>query len=120
MKHLIRSPIAFILSLCIFNVGAQTDQRTLESIETYISEPAIVTNSVNKQGAEIIRRSLKGDRFTIPKDWRLVSVVVDKVSASRDQDFILFFQSGNGDVHSLGVSMSGALSGGNMIHIQAK
>jgi hypothetical protein len=120
MKHLILIPSAFILSSFLFNVGAQTSQRALESIEAYVSEPAKVTNSVNKQGADIIRKSLKGERFTIPKDWRLVSVVADKANSSRDQDFVLFFQSGNGDVHSFGVSMSGALSGGNMIHIQAK
>jgi hypothetical protein len=120
MKHKFKLILIFVLTFLIFRVQAQTIGRSLESIDIYISEPATISNSVNKQGADIIRKSLKGEYFTIPKDWRLVSVVPDKTGPSKGQEYVLFFQDAKGDVHSLGMNMSGALSGTNMIHIQAK
>jgi hypothetical protein len=120
MKRISTPILIIVLTFPIFNAQAQTVNRALESIDTYIAEPAKITNSVNKQGADIIRKSLKGEHFTIPKDWRLVSVVSDKTGESKGQDYVLFFQDTKGDIHSLGMNMSGALSGTNMIHIQAK
>ena len=112
-----------LLALIFFGLGvsisssAQQDIRSLKQIEAYIAEPAKIVNDVGFQSYQLVKQGLKGEGLAIPKGWRLVSVVFDTSGASKVREFILFFQDAKGAVHTLGVQMSGAVSGSNILTI---
>jgi hypothetical protein len=120
MKPIQYLTASFFLFLIMSESCAQNNPRTLEANDAYVAAPAVVSNQANRQGYELIRKSMKGERFTFPKEWRLVNVILEKSNLNKESEYVLFFQDDKGDVHSIGLDMSGALSGANMIHIQAK
>jgi hypothetical protein len=98
---------------------AQHGQIPLKSNEVFLTEQSRIVNSATYQGNQLIRKSLKGDSFTIPKDWKLISVIKDEAKSDSRSEFILFFQDSKSAVHSIGVQNNGYLSGNNLIFIPA-
>ena len=112
-----------ILTLCLADVSntfAQQNVRNIKPVESFIAEQAKITNGASFEGAQMIRRGLKGETFAIPKAWRLVTVVPDARGSSQVREYVLFFQDNKGAVHSLGLDMSGSVSGSNLITIPAQ
>lgn len=99
-----------LLFFCSFFINAEKLPGSLESNNAYITDQAKSVNSFNFQGAEIIKKGLKGESFKIPKDWRLVSVQKDNARSS-ESEYILFFQDAKANVHTLSVGLSGMISG---------
>lgn len=111
------------LLLCLLNAGfafGEQNARAVKPIESFIAEPSRVTNSATFQGAQLVRKSLNGETFSIPKSWRLVSVVSDTHGSPQSREYVLFFQDTKGAVHTLGLQMSGSISGSNLITIPAQ
>jgi hypothetical protein len=100
-------------------VSSQDLNFGLKSIEGYVTDISRTSNNATFQSNLSIRKTLKGDLYTIPTDWRLVSVISDRKSDGSNE-FVLFFQDSHATVHSIGVSSSGNLTGNNMLTIQAK
>lgn len=99
---------------------AQTMVKGLIAADGYISEPAKLSNQADAQGHALMRKTFKAEPFKVPKNWRLVSVVAEPKINTTSQDYVLFFQDAQGAVHSVGVQMSGALSGKNVLYIPAE
>lgn len=111
----------FILIIFISSslVHAQTVKGQLKSNEAYLTEISRTINDSSYQSSQIIRKSGKGEGFSIPHDWRLVSVVNLLPKNNTNIEFVLFFQDSNAAIHSLGVQSNGSLSGNNLIYIPA-
>lgn len=99
---------------------AQSTVKGLTAADSYIPEPAKLVNKADAQGHALLKKAFKTDTFKVPKNWRLVSVVPEAKLSSGGQDYIMFFQDSQGAVHSLGVQMSGAVSGKNLLYIPAE
>jgi hypothetical protein len=108
--------IIFISSSLVY---AQTVKGPLKSNEAYLTEISRSINDSSYQSSQIIRKNWKGEGFSIPHDWRLVSVVNLSPKNNTSNEFVLFFQDSNSAIHSLGVQSDGSLSGNNLIHIPA-
>ncbi len=110
-----------ILTVLLSNATlAQSTVKGLTAADSYIAEPAKLVNQADAQGNTLLKKSFKTDSFKVPKNWRLVSVVPEARSNSGGQDYILFFQDAQGAVHSIGIQMSGAVSGKNLLYIPAE
>ena len=112
-------PALILLFMCSMSYG-QSELHGLKSNDSYSTGIAKVTNSASFQSSQIVKKNMNGEQFSIPKDWRLVSVVNEKPGTSSSSDYVMFFQDSKGGVHSLGVQLSGSISGGNMIYIPAQ
>jgi hypothetical protein len=112
--------LAFGLTVLTLVAHAQPVAGPLKSNDAYVSEPTRTVNAAIFQSHQLIKKSLKGESFTIPKDWRLVSVVPDNAKSAAGTEFVLFFQDAQSAVHSVGIQANGALSGHNLITIPAK
>lgn len=102
------------------SVHAQSTVKGLTAADSYIPEPAKLVNQADAQGHALLKKAFKTETFKIPKNWRLVSVLPETKSNATGQDYILFFQDSQGAVHSVGVQMSGAVSGKNLLYIPAE
>lgn len=98
---------------------AQHGQLQLKPNEAFLTEQTRIVNSATYQGNQLIRKSLNGEAFIIPKDWRLVSAVPDESKGKGTIEFVLFFQDSKSAVHSIGIQKNGSLSGNNFIFIPA-
>lgn len=98
---------------------AQSPQTSIKGIEAFITEQTRIVNSSNLQSNQILRKALKGEQFSIPRDWRLVSVVPDVNKSNGNTEYLLFFQDSKSAVHSLGIQSNGFVSGGNFTLIPA-
>lgn len=98
---------------------AQQNQLTLKSNDAYLTEQSRIINSTNFQANQIIKKTLKGESFKIPKDWRLVSVIQDDSKGNSKNEYVLFFQDSKSAVHSIGIQNNGLLSGNNFIYLPA-
>jgi hypothetical protein len=108
------------LPFIFFNMAyAQSTKGQLKSNEAYLTEITRNINSASFQGNQIIKKSLKSEPFSIPEDWRLVSVINLPSKNNSSPEYVLFFQDSNAAVHSLGVQSDGLLSGNNLIYIPA-
>lgn len=96
---------------------AQVSDRDLQANPSFLGEPAKNINEASFQGAQIIKSSLKGKTFSIPKTWRLVNVVPLISSQAGAGEYILFFQDSSGAVNTIGVQTDGSVSGNNALHI---
>lgn len=109
--------IAILLAPTVY---AQSTVKGLTAADSYIAEPAKLVNQADAQGHALLKKAFKTETFKIPKNWRLVSVLPETKSNATGQDYILFFQDSQGAVHSVGVQMSGAVSGKNLLYIPAE
>ena len=110
-----------VIAILLSNTAlAQSTVKGLTAADSYIPEPAKLVNQADAQGNALLRKAFKTDTFKVPKNWRLVSVVPEAKLSSGGQDYILFFQDSQGAVHSVGVQMSGAVSGKNLLYIPAE
>lgn len=96
---------------------AQVSDRNLQSNPSFLGEPAKLVNEASFQGAQVIKSSLKGKTFSIPKTWRLVDVVPAIASQAVAGEYVLFFQDSGGAVHTIGLQTDGSVSGNNVMHI---
>jgi hypothetical protein len=99
---------------------AQSTVKGLTAADSYIPETAKLVNQADAQGHALLKKAIKTEAFKIPKNWRLVSVLPETKSNAAGQDYIMFFQDNQGAVHSVGVQMSGAVSGKNLLYIPAE
>lgn len=107
-----------VLAFIFINIShAQSTKGQLKSNEAYLTEITRSINSASFQGNQIIRKSLKNEPFSIPVDWRLVSVINSPSNNNSSPEYVLFFQDSNAAVHSLGILSDGLLSGNNLIYI---
>lgn len=91
----------------------------LEQNSSYVPETSRLINQTSIQANNDIRKIQKTDDLKIPKDWRLVSVAAVSKTSSNDQEFILFFQDSKSNVHTLGITTIGMVTGRNIIKIKA-
>jgi hypothetical protein len=105
-----------LLFFCSFFIYAEKLPGGLESNNAYINDQAKSVNSFNIQGAEVIKKALKGETYKIPKDWRLVSVQKDNTRSS-ENEYILFFQDAKANVHTLSVGLNGMISGSSTMSL---
>jgi hypothetical protein len=91
----------------------------LEQTSSYVPEISRLINQTSIQSNNDIRKFQKTDDLKIPKDWRLVSVATVSKTSSNDQEFTLFFQDSKSNVHTLGITTSGMVTGRNIIKIKA-
>jgi len=101
----------------IHQCNSQDLHSALKSNEAYVTEQARIVNSTSIQSNQVIRKALKGNQFTIPKHWRLVSVLQENSKVNGGSEYVLFFQETNGSVHSIGITNAGSVSGNNIISI---
>jgi hypothetical protein len=112
--------LIIILSFLFINIAhAQSTKGQLKFNESYLTENARNINSATFQGNKIIKKNIKGESFSIPNDWRLVSVVNSSSKNTTSSEYVLFFQDSNAAVHSLGIQSDGLVSGNNLIYIPA-
>lgn len=112
---------AMMLSLATTHSSlGQQIVRTVKPVEVFIAEPSRITNEAAFQSNLIIKKSLNGQPFSIPKTWRLVSAVPDTHNSPQSREYILFFQDTKGAVHTIGLQMSGSVTGSNVITIPAQ
>lgn len=79
----------------------------------YIAPIASQANQIAVEAATRARSALNGVPVRIPADWRLVNVI------PKGNDYVMFFQSANGDVRSLRMQADGAISGQGIIWLRA-
>ncbi len=115
MKNL--TTIVALLLVITLNASAQVSDRDLQANPSFLAEPARMINQANYQGAQIVKSSLKGKNFSIPKTWRLVAAVPSIASSPGGGEYVLFFQDAGGAVHTVGVQADGSVSGNNVMHI---
>lgn len=106
------------LHLLVGQAWAQSSMSGLKSNESYVTDISRISNTATYQGNIAIRKGLKGEPFTIPKDWRLISVVPDR-TRDGSSEYVLFFQDSHSSVHTVGLTSSGLLSGNNLLLIPA-
>ena len=117
----LKSVGTLVLSLATAHSSfAQQNVRTVKSVEVFIAEPSRVANEAAFQSNITIKKSLNGQPFSIPKAWRLVSAVPDTHNSQQAREYILFFQDAKGAVHTIGLQMSGSVTGSNVITIPAQ
>ncbi len=109
--------IVVLLLFITVNASAQVSDRDLQANPSFLAEPARMVNQANYQGAQIIKSSLKGKNFSIPKTWRLVNAVPSIAGSPGGGEYVLFFQDAVGAVHTIGVQTDGSVSGNNVMHI---
>jgi hypothetical protein len=91
----------------------------LEQTSSYIPETSKLINQTTVQATNAIRKVQKTDDLLIPKDWKLVSVAPIFKLGSNEQEFMLFFQDSKSNIHSLGVTSGGMVTGRNILKIKA-
>lgn len=107
-----------VSTLGIVFVGTAIAQ-PLDQIYSYISETSRLINQSSIQATNTIRKVQKTDDLLLPKDWKLVSVVPVSKVGSNEQEFMLFFQDSKSNVHSIGISAGGMVTGRNSLKIKA-
>jgi hypothetical protein len=115
MNKIYKSALAILFYSSIIPCYAQP----LAPTSSYVPETSRLINQTSIQANNAIRKAQKTDDLQIPKDWRLVSVTTALKTSSNDQEFMLFFQDSKSNVHSLGISSSGMVTGRNIIKIKA-
>ncbi len=93
--------------------------QSLNQIKPFIPESSRLINQTSITASEIIKNSQKSIDYKIPSDWKLVSVV-PLLKNSNDQEIMLFFQDGKGNVHSIGMTVSGIITGKNTLEIKVQ
>lgn len=94
--------------------GEESITQVLQFNPAYVNEIAKQSNQVSVQATRSVRQAVKGEPVTIPGDWRLVNVI------AKSNDYVMFFQGGDGSVRSLRMQPDGSISGQDMIWIQAR
>jgi hypothetical protein len=108
-----------VLAIFVYSAINPCTAQPLEQTSSYVPETSKLINQTTIQANNAIRKIKKSDDLKIPKDWRLVSVATASKTSSNDQEFILFFQDSKSDVHTLGITNSGMVTGRNIIKIKA-
>ena len=91
----------------------------LEQTPSYVPETSKLINQTSVQATNAIRKVQKTEDLLIPKDWKLVSVTPISKVGSNEQEFMLFFQDSKSNVHSIGVTAGGMVTGRNILKIKA-
>ena len=91
----------------------------LEQTQSYIPETSKLINQTSIQATNTIRKVQKTEDLLIPKDWKLVSVAPISKLGSNEQELMLFFQDSKSNVHSIGVTSGGMVTGRNILKIKA-
>lgn len=107
----------FVITFLIQQASAQVTESDLKSPRSFVGEPARIANDLSLQSNQLVKKALNGKDFSIPKTWRLVSVVPGISRSSGSSEYVLFFQDSGGSVHSLGINMDGSITGNNIIQI---
>jgi hypothetical protein len=115
MNKIFKSALAIFVCSSINPSAAQP----LEQTSSYLPETSRLINQTSIQANNAIRKVQKTDDLQIPKDWRMVSVITASKISSNDQEFILFFQDSKSNVHTLGITTSGMVTGRNILKIKA-
>lgn len=113
--HLSGLSLALLIGLCglpAHGSNSAIDQ-SLQFNPGYVSPIARQANQVAVQAATMAREALNGEPAQIPADWRLVNVI------SKGNDYVMFFQAGDGSVRSLRMSADGAISGQELVWLKA-
>ena len=104
----------------LFSLNSEAESSNLRgkigAMRPYLTPIDVSTNKVAIKAQEQVKNALNGEDFTIPKTWRLVSVINKK-----ENHYIMFFQDNvSNSVFSLSVDGSGHLSGQDLIYLEAK
>lgn len=91
----------------------------LDQTPSYVTETSKLINQTSIQAANAIRKVQKTDDLLISKDWKLISVAPISKLGSNEQEFMLFFQDSKSNVHSIGITAGGMVTGRNILKIKA-
>ncbi len=110
-----------ILLVAVVQIGFITlsNAQPFEQMTSYVPETSRLINQSSIQATNTIRKVQKADDLIIPKDWKLVSVAPVSKLGSNEQEFMLFFQDSKSNVHSIGVTAGGMVTGRNILKIKA-
>ena len=103
----------------VFPIALTAHSETLEGIIGYIPETSKIINQTSIQATTTVRKVQKTEDLSIPKDWRLISVSPISKIGSNEQEFMLFFQDSKANVHTLGITASGMITGRNNLKIKS-
>lgn len=108
-----------VLTAFFYSSIIPCNAQPLEQTSSYVPETSRLINQTSIQANNAIRKVQKTEDLQIPRDWRLVSVTTVSKTSSNDQEFMLFFQDSKSNVHTVGITTSGMVTGRNIIKIKA-
>ena len=113
-----QSNLTLLILIAYLGVAnAQNNHNVLKYNPSSTTEQSRIANDVNYKTNSIIKINLKAENFSIPNDWKLISVVLDQNKQTNSNEYVLFFQDSKSAIHSFGIQNNGLISGNNQIFI---